>query len=771
MMKTLNKIVDNDYIAGISNVFITLLPVSLVSAFSTLLGQGANHLGFPALSYWLIRSGSAMLELFPVLLVVYYSQFLASKHQLQRVMVIIPTVFLYFTVNENWGMSSELLSLPSNYLLAIIFPIFSCLMINVCYRCFPKYKNTTRNLLEESLHTVWVCLFVITAFIILCGFTSVVLAAGHDVNIQLPTLDPHSIVDGVFYEVVRNLLWVFGLNGHLVLAAYKQELFQISNQAIENYRLYGEAMPILSSSFYDIYAGIGGAGNTLCLALSMLLFSKKGTHRKLALAVLPLGIFNINEPIIYGLPIMFNPILIIPFLLTPVISLVIAFSAITVGLVPAVSETINWMTPVFLSGYLATEGALAPVLLQFVLLCVGIAIYTPFLRAMNSKQMQKSKEKVFIYDLIGLQAQRNELKHAHSLHQNLDLINAIGERLSTSDSMDKPAMDIFRDMQDVIQCDAFAIGLFDKETNHVYYHQFITADEQVPPFSIDCNDINSLTALCVKDKQAFFENSLSQQALANKLGKTREQVKIIGTHNRGPISVIYVPIELNGELLGVVTCQSQEGEEYKEFHFSLFKQLASYLAVGLKNLQQREQLNKQKQELHKLATTDPLTKLYNRQSLSQLMVENRKQVSVDTPLGMVLIDIDYFKQYNDTYGHIPGDQLLTRLAVLFQELFPEPDCKVIRYGGDEVLILVNRSEQKVLEQKLAQLKHRLAKIEVENKESPFGHVTLSVGAALFTDTKMSDSEIIHQVDEVLYQVKRSGRNNYLVVEAKESALT
>ncbi|MGF1754760.1 EAL domain-containing protein, partial [Vibrio makurazakiensis] len=99
--------------------------------------------------------------------------------------------------------------------------------------------------------------------------------------------------------------------------------------------------------------------------------------------VLILSIFNINEPVIYGLPIMFNPILIIPFLLVPVFSLVIAYFATYIGWVPPVSEVMSWMTPPLVSGYIGTGNSVEGALLQLVIIILGVLAYRPFLKQME----------------------------------------------------------------------------------------------------------------------------------------------------------------------------------------------------------------------------------------------------------------------------------------------------------------------------------------------------------------------------------------------------
>ncbi|WP_367613452.1 EAL domain-containing protein [Vibrio sp. RE86] len=374
----------NPYLTGVCNVFVMLLPVSLISAFCMLGSNAANMMGREILGERLMETSSLTWQLFPILLIVYYSQFLAAMHKLDRIAVITPSMVIYFIISYQWELLKVGTVIPTNYPLAILVPIAVALILSRTRAT--KVLTTTElpNVVENSINMVASFCTLVFTFAAFSYFLNHVIFDGIELSAYLPELNPNSLFDSLVYEVARNLLWSMGINGHIILAAYKTDLYHFSIAASEAYKAYGTPLPVLVSNFYDIYAGIGGAGNTLCLAITMFLFSEKGSsYRKLALAVLPLSIFNINEPIIYGLPIMFNPVLIIPFLLVPAISLVIAYFATSVGLVPPVSEVMSWMMPVFFSGYLGTEGSWAAVVLQSVLIVVGVSIYLPFFRKME----------------------------------------------------------------------------------------------------------------------------------------------------------------------------------------------------------------------------------------------------------------------------------------------------------------------------------------------------------------------------------------------------
>jgi EAL domain-containing protein (putative c-di-GMP-specific phosphodiesterase class I) len=134
----------------------------------------------------------------------------------------------------------------------------------------------------------------------------------------------------------------------------------------------------------------GGCGATVCLLLALLLADRSRSNRELALSAAPMALFNINEVLVFGLPVVLNPILLLPFVLAPVVALLIAYGAAVSGWLPLSDRAVVWTTPVFFSGYLVA-GSWRGSLIQAVILAVGTGIYLPFVRlADNLRQRQAS---------------------------------------------------------------------------------------------------------------------------------------------------------------------------------------------------------------------------------------------------------------------------------------------------------------------------------------------------------------------------------------------
>ncbi|MCG9648069.1 EAL domain-containing protein [Vibrio brasiliensis] len=404
--RVFSRFSENTYLNGLCNVFVMLLPVSLLSAFATLIGNGLMIWGFESEANYLLFVSRLVWKLFPMLLLIYYALFLARLHNISRTNVVTPSVLVYVILCNEWGLLHPGSILPASYPLAIVTPLLVACAVKHMMRRRVFLDSALPNVVDQSINLILGTIALVSAFVFI-GHLIGKLVLALPVLDWVPSIGVDSLLGGLWYELIRSLLWTIGINGHVVLASYKNELYEVSVNCFNSYKAVGGDLPILTSSFYDIYAGIGGAGNTLSLVLCMLLFTKNKGYRTLAGATLILSLFNINEPVLFGLPVIFNPVLIIPFLLTPLVAIVVAYTATLLGMVAPVSEFVSWMTPSLISGYIATDGHISGSILQLVIIAIGIAIYLPFFKQMDRVSgshavfTKGSSDEFFNYEEIG----------------------------------------------------------------------------------------------------------------------------------------------------------------------------------------------------------------------------------------------------------------------------------------------------------------------------------------------------------------------------------
>lgn len=189
--------------------------------------------------------------------------------------------------------------------------------------------------------------------------------------------------------------WMLGLHGPNLLGGITAPLMTKLGQ--ENVNMYAQGVKdlseynVLAGSFLDAFVYLGGSGATLGLLVAMFIAGRRRHKQLLALGTPP-GIFQINEPILFGLPIVLNPIWFIPFVLSPILMTVIAYLSVSLGLVHPVVADIPWVTPAIIGGLLATGGHISGALLAAVNLAVSILVYLPFVYAQGKVDARKEKE-------------------------------------------------------------------------------------------------------------------------------------------------------------------------------------------------------------------------------------------------------------------------------------------------------------------------------------------------------------------------------------------
>ena len=220
----------------------------------------------------------------------------------------------------------------------------------------------------------------------------------------------------LLFEFVAQFLWFFGIHGNNVLEPVCQDLFtpamDINQQLVEQGMA---ATEIHSKTFLDVFINVGGSGSVMCLLIAIMVFSHRRSNRKLGMMAAIPGFFNISEIITFGLPIVFNPIFIIPYLLVPMVLGITSTLAVEIGLVPVAINHVEWTTPILWSGYLATD-SIAGSILQIVNLAIGTLIYAPFVKIFDKEMIKDANRKMDqLVDLLKKSEETREVVRVLSL--------------------------------------------------------------------------------------------------------------------------------------------------------------------------------------------------------------------------------------------------------------------------------------------------------------------------------------------------------------------
>ena len=211
-----------------------------------------------------------------------------------------------------------------------------------------------------------------------------------DINSMIATLIgiPMHHVGGtlpgmIISVIVIGILWTLGLHGDAIVLVFIQPVW-LSNMS-ENLTAFQNGQPIphiITQQFYDLWIAPGGTGALLGLVIFMLLRSRSQQMKQLGKIAAPGALFNISEPMVFGIPLVMNPYFFLPFILTPVLLVIVSYTAMATGLVaPPAGIALPFTTPIFISGYLATGGHISGTILQVVNLTISLVVYYPFFRA------------------------------------------------------------------------------------------------------------------------------------------------------------------------------------------------------------------------------------------------------------------------------------------------------------------------------------------------------------------------------------------------------
>ena len=196
-----------------------------------------------------------------------------------------------------------------------------------------------------------------------------------------------SIFSVIAFGLISNLLWVMGIHGPNTVQAVRDVVFAEANAA--NLKFVSEMGTAWGAPYpntwavYDAFGNCGGSGMTLGLIIAIFIFSRQRDQKDIAKLSLAPGLFNINESVIFGLPIVLNPMFLVPFLLVPTVNVLIGYFAISMEWIPPVAYSVPWTTPGPLIPFLGTGGNFMALVFGFICLAVSVLIYAPFVIASN----------------------------------------------------------------------------------------------------------------------------------------------------------------------------------------------------------------------------------------------------------------------------------------------------------------------------------------------------------------------------------------------------
>jgi diguanylate cyclase (GGDEF)-like protein/PAS domain S-box-containing protein len=228
---------------------------------------------------------------------------------------------------------------------------------------------------------------------------------------------------------------------------------------------------------------------------------------------------------------------------------------------------------------------------------------------------------------------------------------------------------------------------------------------------------------------------------------------LICRHIHQPLTNGYlcIPMMAQSEALGVLHLMQPENVKMTETEQRMAVTMSEHIAMALSNLRLHETLRSQ-------SIRDPLTGLFNRRFMEEsLELEIRRAARNQRPLGMIMMDLDHFKYFNDNFGHEAGDLLLKELGALLKNNIRGEDI-ACRYGGEEFTLILPEGTGSVTRQRAEFFKEAIQRLDVRYRNEPLGRLTASMGVAVFPDHGRTAQALLEAADKALYRSKNAGRN-------------
>lgn len=402
---------------------------------------------------------------------------------------------------------------------------------------------------------------------------------------------------------------------------------------------------------------------------------------------------------------------------------------------------------------------------------------------LDKKNIKRKLENVIDqFDLINAQHEKEiikikneELKEkTNNLYQTniiFEKAMAIISSISSVSSIYEINQNINNRLNTIMDCYAFGISIFDNQSNILRCYGYIENGNIIPNFEVDINDKNSFSAYSIRNRTDIYirEGSYEERKKYTEL----ESTNIYGGKMK---TLVFKLLYFQDKVIGVVTMQSKRENAYSETHLRIFDFVVPYIASSVNNYivsyELREEiLEKEKiqaelmeanNKLYNLSTTDQMTKLKNRHSLNEDLIKLKDIGTFNNETsGFIMIDIDYFKEFNDTYGHIKGDICIGCVGELIRKISEKYSGEGYRYGGDEFLmVFADVCDENTIREIGEEIRMGVEELNIPNLHSSISnYVTVSIGIAIFNHEKnINQSEMIAKVDSALYKSKRLGRN-------------
>ena len=355
---------------------------------------------------------------------------------------------------------------------------------------------------------------------------------------------------------------------------------------------------------------------------------------------------------------------------------------------------------------------------------------------------------------IGVQGIARDITKSKNTEAELQSANQKLEAWVTELQQRTHEMTLLNDMGDILRACL---------TTEEAYNVIVRVAQQIFPVQVGALYVIAPSRNLVESVAVWGDTSLAERTFtphecwALRRGRTHWvenfNAGLICRHIHQPSSSGYlcIPMMAQSEALGILHLMQPENVQLTETKQRMAVTMSEHIAMALSNLRLHETLRSQ-------SIRDPLTGLFNRRFMEEsLELEIRRAARNQRPLGMIMMDLDHFKYFNDNFGHEAGDLLLKELGALLKNNIRGEDI-ACRYGGEEFTLILPEGTGSVTRQRAEFFKEAIQRLDVHYKNQPLGRLTASMGVAVFPDHGRTAQALIEAADKALYRSKNAGRD-------------
>lgn len=362
----------------------------------------------------------------------------------------------------------------------------------------------------------------------------------------------------------------------------------------------------------------------------------------------------------------------------------------------------------------------------------------------------------------------NTKKQLQEAYHRIESINKIGKQLTSALSLNEVIGHFHEVLKEHLQIDTFALFVVDEDRGQLFSSISYYNGVLQPEIRIDLDNPDSLSVKCYRT------NKLVNLDMCDLRPQDSDDVEVMH-------SATYLPLSVGDKVIGVYTVQHHEYNIYAD-ELEFLSALAPFVAIALNNAIRSQSLEKEihsrivtqnklqavNKSLERISKQDGLTHISSRRNFEQDLVEliETARMKGDT-VSVFMIDVDYFKLYNDTYGHLEGDEVLKRVANIFKKYMDAAGGLSARFGGEEFIgacMGKTPEENRNLAEKIRCGIHDL---KIEHKPVRDGCVTVSIGVSYaVADDTVTRTDMMRMADILLYEAKNTGRNKSIIGNLK-----